>query len=118
MAHQFGMRSDGILQLTFIGDTDSLGVRALMEDFTFYLEQTTVETPLLILWDDSCGGKAASDVRKLYADLNRDRRIGKVAIWGARPYGRILGEFVLKFSGRDNIRFFDTQEQALNWLKE
>ncbi len=117
MAHQFRMRGDGVLQLTFIGDTDSRDVQALREDFTFYLEQATVENPLLILWDDSRGGKTTAEVRKLYADLNRDRRIGKVAIWGARSYGRILGEFVLKISGRDNIRFFDTQEEALVWLQ-
>ncbi len=118
MVHQLGMGSDGILRLMFIGDTDKLGAEALSADFARYLEQATAANPLCILWDDTRGGKASSEVRKVYADLNRDPRVGKVAIFGARNYGRVLGEFILKFTGRDNIRFFDTQERALSWLKE
>ncbi|HOU12580.1 MAG TPA: STAS/SEC14 domain-containing protein [Anaerolineae bacterium] len=118
MVHQLGMASDGILRLMFIGDTDKLGAEALIADFGPYLAHATVENPLCILWDDTRGGKASSEVRKFYADLNSDPRIGKVAIFGAKHYGRVLGEFILKFTGRDNIRFFDTQEQALSWLKE
>lgn len=117
MVHQLGMGGDGILRLKFIGDTDKLGAEALIADFAPYLAQATAENPLCILWDDAQGGKASSEVRKFYADLNRDSRIGKVAIFGAQHYGRVLGEFILKFTGRDNIRFFDTQEQALRWLK-
>ncbi len=117
MAYRLGMGNDGILRLAFIGDTNDQDVEALAADITPFLEHATATNPLNILWDDSRGGKTTAEVRKFYADLNRDPRIGKVAIFGARHYGRVLGEFVLKFTGRDNIRFFDTQEQALDWLK-
>lgn len=117
MAHQLRMGNDGIVRLMFIGDTDRKAVPTLIADFTPYLDQATPEHPLYVLWDDTRGGKAAPEARKFYADLNRDPRIGKVAIFGAQHYGRVLGEFILKFTGRDNIRFFDTQELALSWLK-
>jgi hypothetical protein len=116
MAHQFQLESEGILRLTFIGDTDRRGAEQLLVDFQPFLEQVTAENPWLILWDDTRGGKASVDVRKVYAEVNRDPRIGKVAIFGAKRYGRVLGEFVLKLTGRDNIRFFDNEAEARAWL--
>jgi hypothetical protein len=116
MAHQFQLESGGVLRLTFIGDTDRQGVEKLVADFQPFLAQVTAENPLLILWDDTRGGKASVDVRKVYADFNRDPRIGKVAIFGAQRYGRVLGEFVLKLTGRNNIRFFDNEAGARAWL--
>lgn len=116
MAHQLQLESDGILRLTFIGDTDHRGAAKLVEDFAPFLAQATAEKPLLILWDDTRGGKASSDVRKVYADFNRDPRVGKVAIFGAQRYGRVLGEFVLKFTGRDNVCFCDNEAEARAWL--
>ena len=116
MAHQLQLEGDGVLRLTFIGDTDRRGAEKLVADFAPFLAQATVDNPLLILWDDTRGGKAGSDVRKVYADFNRDPRIGKVAIFGALRYGRVLGDFVLKLTGRDNVRFFDTEADARAWL--
>jgi hypothetical protein len=116
MAHQMQLESGNVLRLTFIGDTDRQGAEKLVEEFQPFLEQVTAENPLLILWDDTRGGKASVDVRKVYAELNRDPRIGKVAIFGAKRYGRVLGEFVLKLTGRDNVRFFDGEAEARAWL--
>ena len=116
MAHQFQIEDEGILRLTFIGDTDYRGAEKLLEEFQPFLEQVTVGNPWRILWDDTRGGKASIDVRKVYAELNRDPRIGKVAIFGAKRYGRVLGEFVLKLTGRDNVCFFDSEAEARAWL--
>lgn len=116
MAHKFQLESEGILRLTFIGDTDRRGAEKLLEEFQPFLEQVTAENPWLILWDDTRGGKASVDVRKVYAQLNSDPRIGKVAVFGAKRYGRVLGEFVLKLTGRDNVRFFDNEAEARAWL--
>ena len=116
MAHQFQLESEGILRLTFIGDTDRRGAAKLLEEFQPFMEQVTAENPWRILWDDTRGGKASVDVRKVYAQLNSDPRIGKVAIFGAQRYGRVLGEFVLKLTGRDNVRFFDNEAEARAWL--
>ena len=116
MAHELQLESEGVLRLAFIGDTDRRGAEKLVADFQPFLEQVTVENPLLILWDDTQGGKTTVDVRKVYAEINRDPRIGKVAIFGAQRYGRVLGEFVLKLTGRDNVRFFDNEVEARAWL--
>lgn len=36
---------------------------------------------------------------------------------GANRYTRVLARLVLKASGRDNIRFFGLEEEAVAWLK-
>jgi hypothetical protein len=45
-----------------------------------------------------------------------DARIGKTAVVGASRYLRVLTSFILKAVGRDNIRLFATEEEALPWL--
>lgn len=116
MAHQLQLEGEHVVRITFIDDTDRRGAEKLAADFGPFLAQATPENPLLILWDDTQGGKASSDARKVYADLNRDPRLGKVAIFGAQRYGRVLGEFVLKLTRRDNVRFFDNEVAARAWL--
>jgi hypothetical protein len=116
MAHELHLEGERVLRLVFVGDTDRRGVEKLVADFAPFLEQVTVENPLLILWDDTRGGKATFDVRKVYAEFNRDPRIGRVAIFGAQRYGQLLGEFVLKLTGRDNVHFFDNEAAARAWL--
>lgn len=116
MAHQLQLEGEGVLRLTFLGDTNRRGVEKLVADFQPFLAQVTAENPWLILWDDTQGGKTTADVRKVYAEFNRDARVGRIAVFGAQRYGRLLGEFVLKLTGRDNVRFFDNENEARTWL--
>lgn len=117
MAHEMHMGDDGILRFAFIGDMGEEGVEAFIEDFTPFLEAATEAEPLVILADASQAGKTSSAARKAYVRLNRDLRGGKVAVVGSRRYGRVLVSFILKATGRDNIRFFESEEKALTWLK-
>ena len=40
----------------------------------------------------------------------------KVACFGGPAIGQVAGEMVVALSGRDNIQFFKTKEEALSWL--
>jgi hypothetical protein len=117
MAHEISMGDDGILRLAFIGDMVGEDIEIFIKDFTPFLEAATEVEPLNILADASRAGKTSSAARKAYVRLNRDLRGGKVAVVGARRYGRVLVSFILKATGRDNVRFFDSEEEALAWLK-
>jgi hypothetical protein len=70
-----------------------------------------------MLADLSQGGKFSAEFRKTLAGLMNDPRTGKVANVGAKRYNRVLAGFLLKATGRDNIRFFKLEEEALAWLK-
>lgn len=117
MPYQMTLHDDGIVRIIFDGALESDEVEQFVSDFTQYLETVTPEAPLRTLTTtNQAGAKLPSPVRKMFADLNCDRRLGKSATIGLDRYTRVLVAFVLKATGRDNIRFFDTEEQALAWL--
>lgn len=118
MAYELDMGKDGILRLAFIGDPDEALMQAFLQDFTPLLEAATAEKPLLILADSNRSGRYPSAVRKIFADMNRDPRIGKAAVVGAGRYTRVMTGIILKATRRDNIHFFDTEAEARAWLKE
>jgi hypothetical protein len=118
MAHEISMGDDGILRMDLIGDMDREDMGAYIEDLTPFLEAATEAEPLLVLTDSSRSGKLSSGARKLSVEINRDPRMGKTAVIGeGRRYFRVMAGFILKATGRDNIRFFDSEEEALTWLK-
>jgi hypothetical protein len=116
MAHELGMGDDGILRVVLIGYMGKEEAEAFVEDTLPFRETVTEAEPLRVLWDASQAGKTSWAGRKAYNKLNSDRRVGKVAAVGANRYTRVLGSFVLKATGRDNIHFFDSEEEAMAWL--
>lgn len=120
MPYQIQMGDDGILRIDFAGGSlERDEVNDFVRDFTVYLDAVTPEAPLRTLTvADQSGAKLSSKTRKAFADLNNDHRLGKAATVGINRYTRVLVGFVLKATGRDNIRFFDTEESALAWLRE
>ncbi|MBN2389451.1 MAG: hypothetical protein JXR84_01925 [Anaerolineae bacterium] len=120
MPYQIQMEDDGILRIDFAGGSlERDEVDNFVHDFTVYLDAATPEAPLCTLTiADQSGAKLSSKTRKAFTDLNNDPRLGKAATVGIDRYTRVLVGFVLKATGRDNIRFFETVEQALAWLRE
>jgi hypothetical protein len=118
MPYQLQMKEDGIL---WIGLDELLeeDVESFIRDFTAYLEAATAEKPLRTYTvNTSPTIKYPTAIRKMFATLNSDARLGKSATVGINRYARVLVGFVLKATGRDNIGFFDSEEEALAWLKE
>ena len=115
MAYKMSMRDDGILRITHIGDIGEEETEAYFEDLMSFVKATTEAEPLRILADTSQGGKFCAAYRKTLAGLMH--RLGKVANVGAKRYNRVLGSFLMKAAGRDNVRFFKSEEEALVWLK-
>ena len=120
MPYRMQMGDDKILRVDFVGGVlERAEVDDFMRDFQGYLEAATPAAPLRTLTvAGQSGMKLSAKVRKAFSDLNGDPRIGKAATVGVDRYTRVLIGFVLKATGRDNIRLFDTEEQALAWLRE
>lgn len=117
MAHELEMRDDGILRLALIGDVGREEIGAYFRDVTPFLEAVTEADPLLILSDSSRMSKMSSAARKVFAGRIRDPRVRKVAVVGGKRYIRVLVGFISKISQRGNLCSFDTEEEALAWLK-
>ena len=111
------MGDDHILRVAFVGDTGERGAQAFIEALGPFLEATTETEPLYAILDATRAGKLSAKARNIFFGLNRDSRVGQVAVIGTRRYLRVLGSFILKATRRDNIGFFDTEEQAIAWLK-
>ena len=64
--------------------------------------------------------KVSSKARKILKGLSDDNEIGggKSAFFGLHPVARVLASFFIGLSKDVNQRFFETKEEALEWLKE
>jgi hypothetical protein len=47
-----------------------------------------------------------------------NRRIGKIALFGLSPVARVLASFFIGFSKKKDMQFFNTKEEAFEWLKK
>jgi hypothetical protein len=117
MAHEMRMGDDGILRVAFIGDMDREDVEAYIRDLAPFRATATEAKPLTIIVDTSRLGKASSAARKAFIGLANDPRIGRSALIGVNRYVRVLAGFLAKAAGRENYRFFDSEEEAVAWLK-
>lgn len=120
MPYQIQLIEAGIVRISFPGGSlEHEEVEDFMRDFRVYLDDATPEAPMNVMTIvGQQGAKLPSKTRKAFTDLNADKRLGKAATLGVDRYARVLIGFMLKATGRDNIRFFDTEEQALAWLRE
>jgi hypothetical protein len=117
MTYELMLGEDGILRATFIGNTDKEEAEAYHKDMVQFLELSSEEKPLhLIVYVDRAG-KFSAEARKSFSRLNEDPRMGNIAYLGANRFVRVITGFVLKASGRHNMRFFDSETQAVTWLK-
>ncbi len=111
------MGDDGILRVSFIGDTGKQGAEAFINALEPFLQAAPETEPLCAILDATQSGKLSARARKIFFGLNRDPRVGKVAVLGSRRYLRVLGQFILKATQRDNIRFFNLEQEAVAWLQ-
>ena len=117
MAHELRMGNDGILRVAFIGDMGKDDVEAYIRDLAPFRATATKEKPLTMIIDTSQQGKASSAARKAFVELANEPRIGRLALIGVNRYVRVLVGFLARAAGRENFRFFDSEEEAVAWLK-
>lgn len=120
MGHEMRMGQDGFLRVRFIGFLDGEDAEAYIQDYASYVDQATPDKPLHALADATEMTKMSSVARKTIIEAfgSSDTRIGKTAVIGASRYLRVLTSFILKAVGRENVRLFAGEEEALQWLNQ
>jgi len=116
MAYTLEMGDDRILRLTYTDDV-RVSREDFLRDFMPFLEAATQDEPLLMLTNARLAGKFSSQERALFAELARDLRLGKNAVLGIGRYSRLMANFISKAAGRNNIQFFESEQEAREWLK-
>ena len=116
MAYEIRMDDDGILRIIGEGEFHEQMAEAVMRDLEPYLQAAEGGRPLLLLSDVRQSGKLSTRARALLAELGQDPRLAKNAVLGVGRYTRVMASFINKASGRDNLRFFETDQEAIAWL--
>lgn len=117
MPHQLIMGTDGILRTTLSGDLDRGTIDRLREDYQPFLIAATATDPLNNLLHTARVGKISSAARRFFTELTGDPRFGLAAFINPPRRVRVLGKFILKATGRQNMNFYQSEENALDWLK-
>jgi len=63
-------------------------------------------------------GKNSPEARQIWNQLSESEKTNKVALLGLHPVARVIANFSMGASKRNNQRFFKTQEEAMAWLQE
>jgi len=117
MALEVIMEDDGILRIKISGDMDKVAVDNLQREIKPFMEAATPESPLNNIVFPQNMGKISYAARRYFTDLNNNSQYGKVAFVNPPRAMRVLSKFILKATNRDNIGFFDNEEQSISWIK-
>ena len=117
MPYQVKMGPDGILRIELSGDLDQTILETFRRELTPFVEASTPSKPLRNIITFQEIGSLAPSIRHYLTDLNRDQRFGRTAYIHPPAKARVLGRFILNATGRDNIHYFEQEQQAINWLK-
>lgn len=118
MPHTMSIIEPGILRVSLIGDFGGTDLQAYNQEFEQYLAKATVEQPLRMLVDAHQEGRMSAAARRDFAQRMQDPRMGRTAVINAKRMNRVMGTFIAKASGRtDEFQFFDSEAEAMAWLK-
>jgi hypothetical protein len=117
MAHTIEMGNDGILRVALSGDLERSLVENLKKDYSPFILAATPQNPLRTIIFMESLGKLSSAARNYITELSADPRGGAIAFINPPRRARVLGKFIHKATGKDNIQFFENEAQAVEWLK-
>lgn len=58
------------------------------------------------------------EARNIYADIVKSPKIGKAAVFGLKTPNRVIVSFLIRVTGKKDLKVFSTEEEAVKWLKE
>ena len=105
---------DGIVHYIISSPVDDTEALSLSEGGVGFIEK---EKAALILIDLKQSTQFSSEARKIWVKFLQNPSIKKAAIWGGNVFVRTLASFVIAASQKKNIKFFITEEEALEWLR-
>jgi len=62
-------------------------------------------------------GKSSPKARRIWQELSEAETTNKTALFGMHPVAKLLASFVIGVTKRKNMRFLNSREEAVNWLK-
>lgn len=110
------VEEDGILRVHVSGQLDEEAMNSLTEELRRILEKRSGKANILV--DAIAGVEISSKARKIGARMAKWPRIGRIAIYGVGVVSKVLALFMIEISGKENMKFFENEEEALKWLRK
>jgi hypothetical protein len=111
----------GIIECAFTRGSSTLDdSTAVAQDFSnqlqHYLKPFNQQEALILLELTTQDGEVSDEARKIYAELAKDKRIMRLAIFGGLLKYRLVAKVLLPIMFKHTMKVFDTKEAALVWL--
>ncbi len=107
---------DNTIYVTAVGEVDG-NIATKQRDATIEI-LNMAEGTVNIIVDLTRSGKLSPEARKVFRELTENEKIGKLALFGMHPVARVIASFFMGATKKKDIRFFNSKEEALAWLKE
>ena len=110
------MLEDNIIYVEAVGDQNLqiaklhlIGIRR-MKNF--------IRGKISFLIDLNQCGKNSPEARKIWRNFSEEKDTHKVAMFGIHPVAMVIASFVISITKKNEMRFFRTKEDALEWIKK
>jgi len=119
MGFKLSQIDDNIARLDLMGTFDAEDAQEYLEQVAPYFERViALDKKLHIFIDSTQFEKLSTEGRRVFSDLNKHPAIGNLATMGINRIYSMLARFIMIASGKNNIRFFNSEDEALTWLRE
>lgn len=116
------LEKDGIIRIKTGEKADLNHVKKIVGKFTDIAKELRSKPKISIdisASNPSFGILYRRGVVKVFIDSYNNPGFEKIALWGAKnKIVKTVGVFLVGATGLKNIRYFETEEESLKWLKE
>lgn len=117
MSNKVSQIEEGILLSTFTGRIDLDSVNEFVTNVEPYLDGPSPTLHFLV--DATNEERWSTQARREFTKIFDSESYGKVGIINAGRATRVIARFLMIATNRnDSVRFFDSESDALAWLKE
>jgi hypothetical protein len=109
---------DKIFHAILVGDLSAEIVNISYEFFERNKNENMINGKVRIFADLTHSGKPSMEARKLTYLFSESKDIGKFAIIGMNPVAKVIAAFFMGNTRKKDIKFFNTKEDAIEWLKQ
>lgn len=107
--------ADNIVRYTMCSPVDPDEAVRLSTIGKSYIEGGQAQFVLIDLHQST---EFSSAARKIWVEFLQNDKIKKTALFGGNVFVKTLATFVIAATGKKDIKFFNTEEEAVAWFKE
>lgn len=113
---RYYLGKDNKIYVTIVGEVDDNTATKYRDAGSKFINMIVDTVNVLV--DITKAGKLSPEARKVFRELTENEKTGKVAIFGLHPVARVIASFFMGATKKQDIRFFNSKEEALAWLKQ